>query len=197
MTYITAQKAREAVVAPFTIEDLEAKYATVTGLVERRSRQRFYTVDVTVGDRDILEFKQFLKTQGFNAWTETTSPTPLPNAVSEIFGTERTVRVSWQNYTANLAITPGLTPPQIALTISTEGVTDEPTLYWLNTGTIDGSTAFATEVNAGNIQLDSQGTATLLLDFKTTPVTGGTVKIVLRRAQAEPTNLAETVTLTF
>jgi hypothetical protein len=197
MSYITAEQAKTQVITAPSQEELEAKYATVAALIDRRSRQRFWTTDVTIGDNDITEFKTFVKAQGFNSWTETTSAVPLPQAVTDIQGTERTVRVSWETYTATATVTEGISPPQIVLSITTQGVTDEPTLRWTNTGTIDGATDFATEVNSGNIALSAEGTATLTLDLKATPAAGSTVKLTLKRAGSEPTTLAESATVTF
>jgi hypothetical protein len=197
MTYITADQARINVTAVPTTEQLEQKYGLVRAIIERRSQQRYYTTDMTAGDGDILEFKQFIKTQGFNAWTETTSATPLPAVTQDTQGTERTVRISWQTYTITLSLTPGISPPQVAASITTVGVTDEPTLLWTNTGTVDGEEDFATEVNSGNISLSPTGTATLLLDLKAGYTPGQTVKLTLKRAGSEPTTLAESNTITL
>ena len=197
MTFITAQEARTNVVTPLTEEDLEVKYSTARAFIERRSSQRYYTTDLTVGDGEITEFKQYLKTKGFNSWTETTSADPLPTATPDSQGTPRTVRISWELYTATLAFTPGISPPQVALTITTVGVLDEPTLLWTNVGTVNGVEDFALEINSANIKLSAEGTATVLLDLKAGYTPGETVKITLKRAGSEPTTLTESNTVTL
>ena len=197
MAYITVQQAQANVLTPLTEEELEAKYATAQAFITQRSRQRYWTTDLTVGDGEILEFKQFLKAQGFNSWTETTSEVPLPIATADSQGTPRTVRISWEVYTATLALTPGITPPQVALTIETAGVLDEPTLLWTNIGTVNGVEDFALEINSANIELSAEGTATVLLDLKAGYTPGETVKITLKRAGSEPTTLTESNTVTL
>jgi hypothetical protein len=134
MSFITATDLQAQAAATPTQTDLDAKYAPTKSVLQAQAREGYYTADVTIGSKDLNEFKTWITSYGFRVIASPDTVQDALPARDAIIGDRLIKRISWQTFT--LQATP-LTPSEgqtITYSIITKGVDDSTVLYWRTAG---------------------------------------------------------------
>ena len=134
MDFITATDLQAQSLATETPSQatLDAKYANCSTILTAQAQEGFYTADVLVGSRDLVEFTTWIQGYGFRVIASSADDaTPVR---TPIIG-DRTVKtVSWQKFTVQVTPLIAAEGQTITYSIYTKGVADGTTLYWRTAG---------------------------------------------------------------